>query len=62
MKAPNSVSICESSKACVPSELWGRKQKNYLLYCFLWTYLWYVPGYKVLWQFLGKDCIFVMGG
>lgn len=62
MGVPSPFSICEScSKACVPSDLWGGKPKDYVLGCVFLPYLQYVLGYKVLQQILRKDCVFEVG-
>lgn len=60
--APKPFSICEScSKACVLSDLWGGKPKDYVLGCVFLPYLQYVSGYEVIYQMLRKDCVLGMG-
>lgn len=58
---PNLFSNCEScSKACVPSDLWGEKPKDYVLGCVFLPYLQSVSRYEVLYQVLGNNCVFGM--
>lgn len=59
---PNPFSICENcSKACVLSNLWGGKPKDYVVGCVFLLYLQYVSGYEARYQVLGKACVFGMG-
>lgn len=49
MGIPKPFSIRESrSKACVPSNLWGGKPKDYVLGRVFLPYLQYVSGYEAL--------------